>query len=283
MIVSGSASQSLAAGVAEATGEPLASVAFEQFPDGERMAWVPEFDAERAVVIASTVSSDAHVELLQLQDAVHEAGAEEIVTVVPYLGYARQDRAFESGQPVSVRAMARAISTGTDRVVTVNPHESAVVDHFTVPGETVDAAGQLAEPLPAGLTEPVFLAPDEGAIGIAETVRDAYDTGETDFFEKTRLSGSDVEIEPRDADVDGRDVVLTDDIIATGSTMAESVAVLQDLGAARVFVTCVHPMLAANAHTKLARAGVEAVYGTDTIERPTSAVSAAPAIAETLR
>ncbi|MFD1586121.1 ribose-phosphate diphosphokinase [Halorientalis brevis] len=282
MIVSGSTSQSLAAALAEATGEPLAHVEFERFPDGELMGKVPDFSADRAVVVASTDSSDAHVELLQLQDAVREAGAEEVVTVLPYMGYARQDAAFEPGEPVSVRAMARAISTGTDRVLTVNPHEPDVTEHFTVPAETVDAAGRLADPLPADLTDPVFCSPDEGAIDIAATVRDAYGSGETDYFEKTRLSGSEVEIEPSDTDVAGRDVVLTDDIIATGSTMSESVAVLDERGAARVFVTCVHPMLAANAHTKLARAGVETIYGTDTIERPVSAVSVAPVVADAL-
>ncbi|SDG26739.1 ribose-phosphate diphosphokinase [Halorientalis regularis] len=282
MIVSGSSSQSLSAALAAATDADLAPVSFERFPDGELMAQVPYFNADEAVIVASTDSSDAHVELLQLQDAVHEAGADHVTTVIPYMGYARQDAAFEPGQPVSARAMARALSPGTDRVLTINPHEPAVTDHFDVPAETVDAAAQLADPLPADLTEPVFLSPDEGAVDIAETVQTAYGRGHVDYFEKTRLSGSEVEIEPRDADVDGRDVVLTDDIVATGSTMAESVAALDDMGAARVYVTCVHPMLAADATTKLARAGVEAIYGTDTLERAASTVSAAPAIADAL-
>ena len=282
MIVSGSSSQSLAASVAAATDADLAPVSFERFPDGELMAQVPYFDSDEAIIVAATDSSDAHVELLQLQDAVREAGADHVTTVIPYMGYARQDTSFEPGQPVSARAMARALSSGTDRVLTVNPHEPAITEFFGVPAETVDAAAQLADPLPEDLTEPVFLSPDEGAVDIAETVQDAYGRGRVDYFEKTRLSGSEVEIEPRDADVDGRDVVLTDDIVATGSTMAESVAALDDMGAARVYVTCVHPMLAADATTKLARAGVEAVYGTDTLERAASTVSAAPAIAARL-
>ena len=282
MIVSGSSSQSLSAALAAATDADLAPVSFERFPDGELMAQVPYFDSDEAIIVAATDSSDAHVELLQLQDAVREAGADHVTTVIPYMGYARQDTSFEPGQPVSARAMARALSSGTDRVLTVNPHEPAITEFFGVPAETVDAAAQLADPLPEDLTEPVFLSPDEGAVDIAETVQDAYGRGRIDYFEKTRLSGSEVEIEPRDADVDGRDVVLTDDIVATGSTMAESVAALDDMGAARVYVTCVHPMLAADATTKLARAGVEAVYGTDTLERAASTVSAAPAIAARL-
>lgn len=280
MIITGSMSQSLGVSLAEVTGHSLAPVSFERFPDGEQKASTGSIEGD-AVIVASTLSDANHVELLQLQDAAREAGAETVTTVVPYLGYARQDHAFEEGDPVSARAMARAISTGTDRILTVNPHEQAVCDFFDVPADTVDGAGCLAEPL-GDLTDPLFLAPDEGAEELAQTVRSAYGTGDTDHFEKTRHSSTEVNIEPSDASVRNRDVVLVDDIIATGSTMSESVDILNRNGANRVIVTCVHPLLAGNARLKLARAGVEAVYGTDTIERPVSAVSVAPVIAKHL-
>jgi ribose-phosphate pyrophosphokinase len=279
MILSGRNSQSIAAAVARELDEPLAPVEFERFPDGERMARIGDVSGERAVVVASTPTSDAHLELLQLQDAAREAGFGEVVTVLPYMGYARQDRAFEAGEPVSARAVARAISTGTDRVITVDPHEEAVCDFFDSPATAVTAADRLAEPLPDDLTDPLYLSPDAGAVDLAETVRDASNGGDVDYFEKTRHSGSEVDISPSDATVEGRDVVVVDDIIATGSTMSEAVGILGERGAQRVFVTCVHPLLASNAVTKLSRAGVEAIYGTDTIERPVSEVSAAPAVA----
>jgi len=277
MIVPGSASQEVAAALASELEEPLAAVEYDWFADGETLVRVPD-TADRAVVVASTVSDSAHVELLQLQDAARQR-ADEVVTVLPYMGYGRQDEAFEPGEPVSARAMARAISTGTDRVLTVNPHEASITDFFDVPCSSVDAAGRLAEPLPE-LSNPLFLSPDAGAVDLAETVRDAHGGGEADYFEKVRHSDTEVEIRPSDATTAGRDVVLVDDIVATGSTMSTAIDQLSD--PLRVFVTCVHPMLAANARTKLATAGVDAVYGTDTIERAVSAVSAAPAIAEAL-
>ncbi|WP_066417314.1 ribose-phosphate diphosphokinase [Halorubrum aethiopicum] len=282
MIVPGSSSQLLAAALAEETGRPLATATYDRFPDGERLAAVPEFDGEEATVVATTDSDEAWVELLQLQDAVREAGAERVTTVLPYMGYARQDESFRDGQPVSARAMARAVSAGTDRVVLVNPHEPGVADFYDVPVETVDAAGVLAAPL-SDLRDPLFLAPDEGAIGIAETVRDAYGRGETDHFEKhrDRETGA-VAVSPSDASVADRDVVVVDDIVATGSTMSEAVDVLVDRGAERVVAACVHPMLAANAVTKLRAAGVDRIVGTDTIERGCSVVSVAPVLAEAL-
>ncbi|WP_416838397.1 ribose-phosphate diphosphokinase [Haloferax sp. DFSO52] len=281
MLVPGASSQALAAALATELGESLAAVEYDTFPDGETLASVPGFDAETATIIASTVSNDAYIELLQLQDAVREAGAEEVTTVIPYMGYARQDKAFEAGHPISARAVARAVSTTTDRVVLVNPHEDAISEFFDVPVDIVDAAGCLAKPLPE-LHDPLFLSPDSGAIDIANTVCDAYGEGETDYFEKKRRSGTDVEITPSKTDFDGRDVVITDDIIATGSTMSEAVAVLAKGGANRVFCATVHPLLARNARTKLSRAGIERVFGTDTIEREVSSVSVAPVLADAL-
>ena len=285
MIVSGSASQALAAALARELEEPLAAVEYDRFPDGELLAAAPgvaDAEPDRAVIVASTISSDAHLEVLQLQDAVREAGVDEVVTVLPYMGYGRQDKAFEPGHPISARAMARAISTGADRVLTVDPHEEAVCEFFEPTATAVDAAGRLAEPLPDDLVDPVFLSPDAGAIDLAETVCDAYGTGETDYFEKVRHSGTEVEITPSDVDVADRDVVVVDDIIATGSTMSEAVGVLRERSVGRVYITCVHPLLARNAVTKLSRAGVEAIYGTDTIERGVSTVSVAPALASYL-
>jgi ribose-phosphate pyrophosphokinase len=283
MIIPGSASQAFAAALADRLDEPLVPASYQRFEDGELLASVPGELDSRAIIVASTVSSDTHIELLQLQDAAREAGASEVVTVIPYLGYARQDEAFTTGEPVSSRVAARAISTGTDRVLAVTPHEESVCDFFEVPATAVEAADCLAEPLPGDLTDPLFLSPDEGAVSLSETVRDAYGRGDVDYFQKDRdYDTGAVEITPCDSTVEGRDVVVTDDIVATGSTMSKSVSVLDERNATRIFVACVHPLLAGNALTKLEAAGVERVFGTDTIERVVTAVSAAPAVAEHL-
>jgi ribose-phosphate pyrophosphokinase len=280
MIFGGSNAQSLAAALASELDARQALVEYERFPDGEMKVNVGAVEPDRAIVVASTASSDAHVECLQLQDAAREAGATSVVTVLGYMGYARQDEAFAEGDPVSARAMARALSANADRVLTVNPHERGVCEFFEPTATAVDASGRLATALPEGLLDPLFLAPDEGACDIAASVRDAYGRGDTDHFVKHRVSGETVEITPGDATVTDRDVVVVDDIVATGTTMSESIAVLNDRDAKSVSVATVHPLLASNAVTKLAQAGVERIVGTDTIERPQSAVSVAPTIAE---
>lgn len=281
-IVPAPSSQSVAATLAATGVGTLTTPTYEWFTDGETLLSVPEFDDDRAIVVGSTPTNDAHIELLQLQDAVREAGASDVTTVIPYLGYARQDQAFKAGQPISVRAMAKAISTGTDRVVLVNPHEPAVADFFTVPTESVDATAALADPLD-GLSDPLFVAPDEGATSLARATRDAYGAGDVDYFQKERdYDTGEIELTPSDAPVESRDVVVVDDIIATGGTMSGAIEVLNDRGAGRVYACCIHPVLAGAARTKLAAAGVERLIGTDTIERSISDVSVAPAVADAL-
>ncbi|MFC5971530.1 ribose-phosphate diphosphokinase [Halomarina salina] len=281
MILPGSASQSLAARLAAETDHALAAVEFDRFADGELIARA-DLDGDHAVVVAATDSSDAFVQLLQLQDLARRQ-VDRVTTVLPYMGYARQDKQFKPGDPVSAEAMARAISTGTDRVVTVTPHEPGVLEFFDVPSEAVDASAALADPLPAALADPLFLAPDASARGFAESVRDAYGAGDVDHFEKVRdYDTGDVSHTPSETDATGRDCVVVDDIIATGSTMSGAIGHLREDGVSRVFATCVHPMLAADARTKLARAGVEDVFGTDTIERSVSSVSVAPLVADVL-
>ncbi len=280
MIVPGSTSQSLAASLAERIGKPLTPASYERFPDGEQIVSVPRFESDHAIVIAATLDDSSWVELLQLQDAVREAGATTITTVLPYMGYARQDEAFKSGQPVSARAMAQAISTGTDRVVVVNPHEQTITDFFTVPVAVADASEMLADPLPR-LTEPLFLAPDSSATTLAEEIRDAYGDGTADHCEKhrNRETGA-VDVTPAETSVTGRDVVLVDDIIATGSTMSKTISALN--GANRIFALTIHPLLVGNALTKLKRAGVSQVVGTDTVECAVSDVTVAAAVERTL-
>lgn len=291
MILPGSHSQSLSARLASATDHRLARVEYDRFPDGELCTTVATLSSgepgalagKEAVVVCSTESTEAHLELLQLQDAAREAGAERVTTVIPYMGYARQDEAFTPGQPVSARAVARAISSGTDRAVLVSPHEPDLADFFDVPCDLVEAASRLAEPLPDGLERPVFVAPDESAVGIAESARDAYGRGAADYFQKERnYDTGEVTVYPDNVDVSGRDVVLVDDIVATGSTMSEAIETLHDGGARRAFVACVHPLLVGNARTKLEAAGVTNIWGTDTLERDVSAATVAPLVADLL-
>jgi ribose-phosphate pyrophosphokinase len=266
--------------IAEQLDEPL--VKLHSDGSAETGANISVSSDERVVVVASTTSSRAHLELLDLQERASARNPDEIITVLPYMGYARQDKQFEDGEPISARAVARAISTGTDRVYCVNPHNVSILDYFGIPAEPIDAAPQLATPLPDDLVDPVFLGPDEDAVWIAESVRDAYGEGEIDNFEKFRHSATDVAIDASGKDYTERDVILVDDMIATGGTMSEAVQIINQQETNHVYVSCVHPVLVDDAPSKLYRAGVKSIYATNTIDRSISTVSAAPPIVDVL-
>ncbi len=297
MILSGSESQVLAQALSRRLDEPVLPVSYRRFPDGELIVEVQsegslpagvhlgeetfELD-DRAVIVASTLTAQSHLEVVQLQDLAVEGGAESIITVIPYLGYARQDVAHEPGQPVSARAVATVLGATTDRVVTVNPHERSVLEHFQAPAEAVSAVDALAGGLTLESDSPLIVAPDEGARPLATQLADAIGRGSVDHFEKERVGDAAVEISTTDTDVSGREVVLIDDTIATGGTIATATSALFDGGAETVSVACVHPLLVGGAYTRLKQAGVKQVVGTDTIERTVSRVSAAPAVSDVL-
>lgn len=279
-VVAGPSSQMLAAKVARAGGFSMVPTEYERFPDGEGYLRVCESVAGDDVAIVQTIGCDGDlVSLLQLIDACEDAA--RLVAVVPYMGYARQDRRFRDGEPISARAVARCI--GADEVVLVNVHNERVLDYFVCDVCSLDAAPSLAgHVVQMGLDDLLFVAPDDGAIEIARAAAQAVGA-QHDHLEKRRLSPEHVEMAPKRMDVEGRHVVLIDDIISTGGTMATAIGMLTEQGAARVDVACVHPVFVKNAIVRLFSAGAGDIVFTDTIEGRGGVVSVAPLIAQCLR
>lgn len=275
-IIGGHASQLLAGRVSDALKSTLLICEFKRFPDGELYTRIlDELDGESVTIIQSTVNDSDFVSLLQLIDACSEAS--QIDVVIPYMGYARQDKQFKRGEPISARAMASAIQA--DNVFTVNIHNENILDYFDAKATNLDATPMIGEYIKnMKFKNPLIVAPDDGAIALARNA--SKDLGiDYDFLEKTRLSGESVTIQPKNIAVKGRDVIIIDDIISTGGTMAETISLLKKQGAHEVFVACVHPVLSSNAVLKLFKAGVKGIIATDTIDKGVSVVSVAPVIA----
>jgi ribose-phosphate pyrophosphokinase len=278
-IIGGTASQLLAGRVAEVLKSNLLVSEFKRFPDGELYTRIlDDFADEKVTIIQSTVNDSDFISLLQLIDACTEAA--QINVVIPYMGYARQDKQFKKGEPVSARAMARAIKA--DHVFTVNIHTESILDYFDAKARNLDATPMLGRYIKnMQFKDPLIIAPDDGAIALAQNA--SKDLGiDYDFLEKIRLSGEAVAIQPKNIAVKGRDVIIIDDIISTGGTMAETISLLKNQGAHKVFAACVHPVFSNNAIAKLFKAGVKGIIATDTIDRGVSVVSVAPVIAEAI-
>jgi ribose-phosphate pyrophosphokinase len=273
----------LAAPLADAVDAARVAIEMRRFPDGEAYVRVAaEAVQGHDVVVVHATRSDAElVQLLLMQDAAREAGAASVRSVIPYLGYARQDRAFHSGEAVSSRAVARAIGSGCDAVVTVDPHKQAILDWFGVPATAVSAVDALADALGTWGAD-VVLAPEKGARERAS--RAAKRIGcDVDHMEKTRLSATQVQMRAKELDVRGRRVAILDDMIASGGTMREAAKQLLAQGAREVWAACTHGIFTDNAVARLHEAGVRRVLCADTLPATgVEVVSAAPAVATAL-
>jgi ribose-phosphate pyrophosphokinase len=282
MIIGGPASQLLAGRVAALLEETLALCDYKQFPDGESYTQIITPLEDEAIIIQSTTTDQDFVYLLQLLDVCQ---GKRITLVIPYFGYARQDKIFKPGESLAARAMARSINPFLEdgNVLLVNIHAPTIISHFQCDAKNLDATRLLAERIETmSLKDTVVISPDKGAMAMAKTAA-SYLGADSDYLQKTRLSGTEVSMAPKEVKVCGRDVVIFDDMIATGGTMATAITLLREQGANRVYLATVHPVLTGSALLKLYRSGVEEILATDTLDKGVSTVSVAPLIAETLK
>ena len=277
-IISTEPSQVLAGRIADALKTNIIDVKFSRFPDGELYLCANELD-EDMVIVGSVVDSDSLIQLVLLIDACDGLTNQ---LVIPYMGYARQDKRFKAGEPVSARAISRVLSRGVDRCITVNIHDKKVLSYFDIPASDVSLARDIGMHIRSmGFADPLILAPDDGAAAFAKAVA-ACGSWDHDHLDKTRISGDEVHMAPRTLSAAGRSVVIVDDIISTGGTIATAAAMLREQGACDVFAACVHGVLTGGAFARLKASGIREVLCSDTIERGCSRFSAADRIAEAL-
>jgi len=290
LIVAGSASSKLAERVAKQLKCKLTKPELKLFPDGELYVRIPaDVKGEDVAVIQSTCypPNQNYMELLLLLDAARDLGAKNVIAVMPYFAYARQDKRFKEGEAVSLYTVAKLIeSVGTDRVYTVDMHAHRVGDIqeiFKVPARNLTAAPLLAKYLVDNyqLKDPVIIGPDDEAERWAKEAGEALGA-DWDYMIKERLGPEEVRIKARNLEVEGRDAMVIDDIVSTGETMVEAIKILKKRGARKIYACCIHAVLAGNAQEKVHKAGAEDIFATDTIEHKISKVSVAPLIADAI-
>ncbi len=287
-VVLGPASKALGEKTAELAGLEVVEVAYRPFPDGESYVRLEGSIQDEHAIIVQTTSAPQDTRLMQLAflaGASKRNGACKVTVVVPYLSYARQDKMFLDGEGVSVETVADMLkAAGVDAMITVNIHAESALKKFPFPAKTLSAIPLLAEYfVEKGFEKAFALAPDKGAMYIAEQAQSVLGGGVGYLNKKRdRYTGQTTQT-GEGLDVKGQIVIIFDDIISTGGTIVGAAKILRELGAARVFTACVHPVLMGDAEQRILNAGVEEIVGTDSIPSHVSKVSLAPLIAKALK
>jgi ribose-phosphate pyrophosphokinase len=273
-ILAGSANLALAQKIATKLEGQLAQRILERFPDGELHIEIQESVRGHDVYLNQPTCPpvDEHLfELLLMADACRRAGAVHLTAVIPYFGYARQDRRAHGREPLSVRLIADLLATsGIQRVVAVDLHSQGVESAFAIPVEHVSAVPILAEAVRSSVPRnAVVVSSDLGAVKMAERYAKLLNLPVV-IIHKTRISGAEVNVQRIVGDVRGKHVLVVDDMISTGGTIEKAIKALLEAGclSSGIKVAASHGLLVGPAAERLGNLPIEKIYVSDSVPMP---------------
>lgn len=283
IIVRGSSSALLSEHLAAESGWALASSELKRFPDGESYVRViSPLEGEDVLVVSATFPDSNIIETLLLHDAVSRKKPASVRLLVPYYGYQRQDKLFKDGESVSAEVIAGVLDNRFDEIMTVDLHAEGVSKYIrNTKTKNFVASPQIAKHFRRKEIDTV-ISPDGGLRAVEYAKIAAKELGcDYDYFLKERIDSATVKLYPKKVDVKDRNVLIVDDIIATGGSMLAAIRRLKELGAKHIYAGCTHGLFTDNALAKL-KGVADEVISTDTIESEASAVSIAPLVSEHL-
>ncbi len=271
MLLAGTSNRPLAEEISVCLEQPLCQVTIKRFADGEIFVRIDENVRGRDVFIIQSTNPPAEniLELLILIDAVLRASAARITVVIPYYGYARQDRKDQPRVAISAKLMANLImKAGTDRVVSIDFHQHQLQGYFDIPVDHLYAAPVFVRHFrQKSLRDLVVVAPDVGSAKMARGFATRLDGGFA-IIDKRRPSANVAEVLNVVGEVEGRDCLITDDMVDTAGTVSGAVQALKDLGANDVYCCASHPLLSGPAVERLSAAPLTELAVTNTIHIP---------------
>ena len=268
-IFTGSSNVALASAICKYLGIPIGGAKSDRFPDGEKVIKLEDDVRGRdCFVVQSTCKPvDEHLmELLIYLDCLKRASVSRITAVVPYFGYARQDRKDEGRVPITAKLVANILTTaGADRVLAIDLHAQQLQGFFDIPVDHLTAELVLGKYFrDMKIDNLTVVSPDVGNMKAASRYA-AHLGGELAIVHKKRLSGSQVEANEIIGDVEGRNILMCDDIIATAGTVCSAAELVKQRGAKKIYVGGTHGVFAGPALERLKKAPIDEVVVTDTI------------------
>ena len=292
-VFTGNSNQALAHHIANHLNLNLGRAIVGVFKNGETRVRLEENvrGSDVFVVQSLTTPVDHHLmELLLMIDALRRASAQRVTAVIPYYGYAKQEKKTTGREPISAKLVANLIATaGADRVLTMDLHAPAIEGFFDIPVDHLQAGPMLADHFRTrGLDNVVVVSPDAGGVGRANKFRERIGAGLA-IIAKQRPEPDVSEVVEMVGDVSGKNAIIFDDMISTGGTLAEAAKTLKERGATSVIASATHGIFAGNALGLISESVMEEVVVTDTIPAPAEAaaarinqISVAPLFAEAI-
>jgi ribose-phosphate pyrophosphokinase len=271
-IFSGNANRPLAQGIADYIGVPLGDATVTAFPDQETFVQINENVRGRDVFIVQPTSPPANhhlMELLIMIDACRRASARRITAVVPFFGYARQDRKDQPRVPITAKLVANLITAaGASRVLTMDLHAQQIMGFFDIPVDHLYAAPVMYRYFSKKkLKDLVVVSPDIGGVKMVHAYASLFHAPLA-IVNKRRKSASEVEMLNVIGDVDGKNVLLVDDLTETAGTITRAAEILKKNGANRVYASVSHAVLNPMALDRLKASELEELVTTDTVPHP---------------
>lgn len=290
MIFSGTSNLPLAEKIAKSIDTPLGSLELKRFSDGEIWVKYGENIRGREVFIIQSTNPPAEnlVELLIMIDAAKRASAKRVTAVIPYFGYARQDRKDQPRVAITAKLMANLITeAGADRVMTMDLHASQIQGYFDVPVDHLYGSSIFLNHLNSLSDNLAVVSPDVGGIKIARAYAKMLNSGLI-VIDKRRPKQNLAEVMNIIGEVEGKDILLVDDLIDTAGTFVGAAKALKEKGARKIFGAVTHPLLSGPAFERLSDSFIDKLFVTDTIQYDEKAcekivtLSAAPLFGEAI-
>lgn len=247
----------------------LGNIHFEPFPDHESSLQILDNVRGSDVFVLQTIAGNPDhflMELLIMIDALKRASAKSITAVIPYFGYARQDRKDKPRTPITAKLIANLLTVaGLSRVVTMDLHASQIEGFFDIPVDHLTARLVLCHAIERlNLKNFVVLAPDLGAIKKARSFAEHLH-GDFALIDKRRIDTQTVEVYSIIGDVSGKDVVIVDDMCSTGSTLVSAAEACKEKGANKIYAAFTHGILVGGAVERLEKSSIEKIFMTNTV------------------
>jgi ribose-phosphate pyrophosphokinase len=288
LVLAGPASEELGRSVAEKLGLTLLGAEFKVFPDGETKFTLSEKVSGKSVLLIQSTHAPVDQHLFQLLLAAHQLSEEgaKVTAVVPYLAYARQDKEFLPGEGVTLGVIAHLMrSMGVRRLVTVDIHSAEGLALFSFPTYSVSAIPSLVNYVKEklDLRDPVVISPDFGSSKRTEAFAQLYGAKFLQLSKTRDRTTGDVSVQESNLAVEGKEVVIVDDIISTGGTVRAAAEAVLKQGAKKALAVCVHGLFVGDAVQKLEAAAVGPIVCTNTVPGKYSKVDVADALASHLQ